>query len=171
MLHTFRTANGLSSKRFDNLFIHKSELLGQNLGADDTVVFVDDFVGTGEQAVTAWKESLGELLPGRPRIFLILAVAIREAIAKIGEETPIKVHAFRKLGEHDNFFAAECVHFGHTEKARALHYCKVADAANPRGFGACGLLLVLAHRCPNNSLPILHSKTADFRGLFPRSGA
>src|SRR5207245_1228910 len=76
MLHTFRAANGLNAERFDNLFIHKSELLRQNLGAADTVVFVDDFAGTGEQAVTAWKESLGELLPGRPRIFLVLAVAI-----------------------------------------------------------------------------------------------
>lgn len=168
MLHTFRAANALSAERFDNLFIHKSELLRQDLGPDDTVVFVDDFAGTGEQAVTAWKESLGELLPGRPRIFLVLAVAIREAITRIGKETPIKVHAFRNLREHDNFFAVDCVHFGRTEKARALDYCKVADAANPRGFGACGLLLVLAHRCPNNSLPILHSHQPAFRGLFPR---
>lgn len=168
MLHTFRTATGLSAARFDDLFIHRSDLLRENLSADDTVVFVDDFAGTGNQAVTAWNESLGELLPGRPRTFLALVVAIHEAIAQITSHTPLKVRVFRHLRGHDNFFAPQCTHFNRTEKARTLDYCNVADQASPRGYGACGVLLVLAHRCPNNALPILHSNRPAFSGLFPR---
>jgi hypothetical protein len=168
MLHTFRAAVGLSAARYDDLFAHPSDLLREKLTPDDTVVFVDDFAGTGNQAVTAWNNALGELLPGRPHMFLILAIALRGAITHITDHTPIKVRAFRHLQERDNLFAAECVHFNGPEKARALHYCTLADAANPRGYGACGVLLVLAHRCPNNSLPILHSNRPEFRGLFPR---
>jgi hypothetical protein len=168
MLHTFRVAVGLTAERYADLFIHRSDLLRENLTADDTVVFVDDFAGTGQQAVDAWNESLGILLPNRPHTFLLLAVVIREAATKIGRETPIKVRAFRNLGPQDNFFAPGCTHFNGHEKARALDYCAIADGAHPRGFGECGVLLVLAHRCPNNSLPILHSNNPAFRGLFPR---
>lgn len=168
MLHTFRRAAGLASDRFNELFIHRSDLLRENLSANDTVIFVDDFSGTGTQAVTAWNESLSELLPGRPRTFLVLVVAIHDAVTYITSNTPIQVRAFRRLRAHDNFFATQCTRFNGTEKAGTLEYCTIADAANPRGFGACGVLLVLAHRCPNNSLPILHSNNAAFRGLFPR---
>lgn len=168
MLHAFRTATGLTAARFDDLFIHRSDLLREQLIADDTVVFVDDFAGTGNQAVTAWNESLGELLPGRPRIFLVLVVAIDTAIQQIRSQTPMAVTAFRRFRAHDDFFAAQCAHFNGPEKASVLHYCNLADAENPRGYGECGVLLVFAHRCPNNSLPILHSNKPAFRGLFPR---
>lgn len=168
MLHTFRAATGLAGDRFRELFALRSELPRQMLTAADTVVFVDDFAGTGTQAVTAWNEVFGELLPGRPRTFLVLAVAIHEAITHITRETPLQVRTFRRLRAHDNFFAAQCTRFTGGEKARTLEYCNIADAGNPRGFGACGVLIVLAHRCPNNSLPILHSKNPAFGGLFPR---
>lgn len=168
MLHAFRLATGLAGERFDDLFIYRSDLPRQNLTADDTVVFVDDFAGTGTQAVTAWNEVFGELLPGRPHMFLVLAAAIHEAILHITNETPLKVRTFRRLRTHDNLFAAQCTRFSTGEKARTLEYCNIADAVSPRGFGGCGTLIVLAHRCPNNSLPILHSKNAAFRGLFPR---
>jgi hypothetical protein len=168
MLHTFRTATGLTAARFEDLFVHRSDLLREEVTEDDTVVFVDDFAGTGNQAITAWSESLSELLPGRPRIFLVLVVALDGAIQEIAKETPMAVKAFRRFRAHDNLFAGECTHFSGAEKATVLNYCGIADAANPRGYGSCGLLLVFAHRCPNNSLPILHSSRPAFRGLFPR---
>ena len=168
MLHSFRTATGLAAARFADLFIHRSALLREQLTADDTVVFVDDFAGTGNQAVVAWNESLGELLPGRPRIFLVLVGAIDAAIQQISAQTPISVRAFRRFRARDNFFHIECTYFSGGEKASVLQYCRVADAANPRGYGACGVLVVFAHGCPNNSLPILHASRPAFRGLFPR---
>lgn len=38
------------------------------------------------------------------------------------------------------------------------------------GFNECGLVLVLSHNCPNNSLPIIwhESKSKGIRALFPR---
>lgn len=47
MLHRCRTALGLTSGRYAELFIHKADLLREKLDADDSVAFVDDFSGTG----------------------------------------------------------------------------------------------------------------------------
>jgi len=168
MLHTFRVANGLGASRYDELFIHKADLLREELEPDDTVVFVDDFAGTGNQAINAWNESLGELLPGQPRAFLVLVAARDQAIDRINKDTSLTVRAHRRLRPRDDLFATGCSWFSTSDKARVLHYCRRADIENPRGYGSCGLLIVFAHRCPNNSLPILHAPTAAFRGLFPR---
>jgi len=168
MLHVFRIANNLSSSAFDELFAYKHELLRQRLVAEDTVVLVDDFAGTGDQAAAAWHESLGELLPGRPRVFLLLVAAVQAAVTRIASETPLRVQPFRRLRAGDNVFGPECAHFSGAEKRAILSYCRRADATRPRGYGDCGLLIVMAHGCPNNSIPILHSRSQRFRGLFPR---
>lgn len=168
MLAAFRRANGLSRADFNELFIHKADLLSANLGPKDTVVFVDDFTGTGDQVIKAWTESLGELLPGGPRAFLVLVVAVEAAARRIARETPLAVRAFRYLRARDNLFANECGHFSRPEKGTILTYCQRADRSNPRGYGECGVLLVFSHRCPNNSLPILHARRRHFWGLFPR---
>ncbi len=49
MLHRWRSATNLSASRYDELFIEKRDLLREGLGTEDTVVFVDDFAGTGQQ--------------------------------------------------------------------------------------------------------------------------
>ncbi|MBQ6741373.1 MAG: hypothetical protein IJR04_02135 [Bacteroidales bacterium] len=36
------------------------------------------------------------------------------------------------------------------------------------GFNECGLLLVLSHNTPNNTMPVIWEDTNKFRGLFPR---
>lgn len=36
------------------------------------------------------------------------------------------------------------------------------------GFNECGLLLVLSHNTPNNTIPVIWEDTSKFRGLFPR---
>lgn len=167
MLMTFRRANSLGAT-FNELFVYKADLLREDLGPEDTVVFVDDFAGTGDQAISAWNESLGELLPRQPRTFLVLVVAVERALRRIAAETPLMVRTFRHLHERHNFFANECTYFSSAEKRTILSYCRRADRSNPQGYGSCGLLVVMAHRCPNNSLPILHARRTAFRGLFPR---
>lgn len=68
----------------------------------------------------------------------------------------------------DNIFSPLCQHFAETEKTALLKYCRQADRSNPKGFGECGLLVVIAHRCPNNAIPVLHANHGDWQGLFPR---
>jgi hypothetical protein len=175
MLHRSRTALGLTGGRYNDMFIHMSDLLRASLGADDNVVFVDDFAGTGEQACRAWRGDpemkitrLAELLPGSPKTYLILVAAGRRAVDRIAQETKLKVVARHVLGPADNIFSGDCQHFTQAEKDALLAYSRRADRKHPRGYGDCGFVIVLAHRTPNNSIPVLHANHERWRGLFPR---
>jgi len=167
VLYHFRVANRLTAARYDELFISKRDLLEQNLGPEDTVVFVDDISGSGEQAIGNWAV-LRELLPRSPRVFLILVVSSTAAKARIEGETKLRVLHHIELTDADRVFSTHCGHFTRHEKERILHYCRRADHHLPYGWGACGFVVVFAHRCPNNSIPILHARNRSWTGLFER---
>jgi hypothetical protein len=169
MLHKWRTALGLTGAKYHELFVHKADLVKENLGADDSVAFIDDFAGGGEQACD-WRSTLAELLPGNPRTYLILIAAGHKAAARIPQETPLKVFTNQVLRPDDDIFSASCQHFTSNEQHRLLKYCQVADRKRPKGWGNCGFVIVLAHKTPNNSIPILHANHRGWRGLFPRHG-
>jgi hypothetical protein len=178
MLYQFRVANGLDARRFNELFVARSELFRQRsdddpqkLGADDSVVLLDDFSGTGTQVCEAWNDpetSFGSLLAGVGKVYLILVAAAKAARKRILAETSISPISAHELHEADNVFSEKCTHFTQTDRARLLHYCTIADKRAPRGFGDCGFLIVFQHRPPNNSLPILHADHSKWTGLFPR---
>lgn len=168
MLHQFRLANGLSSAQFDELFIGRSDLLRSGLGIDDTVVFLDDFVGSGKQAVDAYQGMFQELTAGIGNVYLFTVAAYEKGVERIRSLTSIELFAHRHLGYRDSLLHQECVHFSAGEKNRILHYCKSASPIRPLGFGDCGLVIVLSHQCPNNSLAILHATSQIWEPLFPR---
>lgn len=168
MLHQFRRANELHSNAFDELFVTKADLIREDLGPDDTVVYVDDFVGTGNQATESWVAEFEELTPRQPDRYLVLAAATDSAISRIEKASPLRVISSRRLRASDNLFSDACRTFSDNEKRAILRYCSRADDKYPRGYGDCGLLVVFAHGCPNNSIPILHSGGGSFSGLFPR---
>lgn len=168
MLHALRMATGMNRKEFNPIFVYRSDLVRMKPTANDTVVLVDDFSGSGKQACDAWDEVFAELLSEGPRVILLLIAATREALNKIRSQTAMDAVCGTTLTPRDNLFDGACNHFTAAEKAKVLTYCEKADGARPKGFGECGLLLVLAHRCPNNSIPILHASHAQWEGLFPR---
>jgi hypothetical protein len=169
MLHQFRLANHLNHREFDSLFIGRSDLLRSGLGADDTVVFLDDFVGSGTQAVTAWRTMFQELTAEIGNVYLVTVGAFRMGSERIRRETRMQLLTHRSLGYQDSLFHDGCAHFTAHEKNRILHYCKIASSAHPRGFGDCGLVIVLYHQCPNNSLAVLHASSQAWEPLFPRN--
>jgi len=180
MLHHFRVANRLGAAKYNPLFLTRSELFRRpnlperdrdRLGADDVVVLLDDFSATGKQVCEAWNDpvtSFGALLAGVGTVYLILVAASLKAMKRIKEETSIELVHAHQLNETDNVFAEECAHFTTTDRARLLHYGKIADAKRPKGFGDSGFVVVFQHRAPNNSIPILHADHDEWIGLFPR---
>jgi len=175
MIHRSRTALRLTGRQFDELFIYRADLLREELGPNDSVVFFDDFAGTGQQACQAWRgdpdtrvPALAELLPGDPKTYLILIAAGQRAINRIGQETKLNVFTKHVLGPADNIFSEDCYHFTPPEKDSLLTYCKRADHKWPRGYGNCGFVIVLAHKTPNNSIPVLRASHDQWKGLFPR---
>lgn len=180
MLYQFRLANGLDARRYNDIFVNRSELfrrtmLPENdpkrLGSDAIVVLLDDFSGTGTQVCDAWNDpqtSFGALLAGVGKVYLIVVAASRAARTKITEETSLTLVPAHYLDDRDNVFSTSCQHFNSGERTRLLHYGRKADNKNPKGFGECGLLVVFQHRAPNNTVPILHVDNNSWAGLFPR---
>lgn len=169
MLYSFRSASGLTSSRYDELFIYTSELFSQEppLEACDNVVFVDDFSATGDQACKAWPNIL-ELLPYNPKVYLMLIRSTTRARKRICNETDFQVVPYAELDDSDNFFSSKCRHFSRPEKITMLQYCNRANKKNPRGYGDCGLVVVFTHKCPNNTIPVLHAHNSKWEGLFRR---
>jgi hypothetical protein len=168
MLYQFRLANSLSGKAHKEMFIHPSQLMLQKLGANDTVVFLDDFVGTADQVCGAWRDSFAELVAGIGHVYLIVVAAVDNARRRIETETEIRLVSAHELTDSDNLFSASCVHFSDAEKASLGTYCATADHKRPRGYGDCGLVVVFQHRCPNNSIPALHRSHNRWTPIFPR---
>lgn len=167
MLHRFRWANDLGSRKFKELFIYKGDLPGEKLTPEDTLVLVDDFAGTGNQASSNWTE-LQELVPDGPRIFLVLVAATTIAIKRIQKDTDLVVAADMTLDDSDNIFHKACSALEPAEKEALLKYCRIADKNWPRGYKDCGLVIVFAHNCPNNSIGVLWADHANWSGLFVR---
>jgi hypothetical protein len=171
MLHQFRIANGLDARQLNELFVNRSDLFRQPKSADDVVVLLDDFSGTGTQVCDAWNNpatSFGSLLAGVGKVYLILVAASKAARKRISHETDICPVPAHELGDSDNVFSDHCKHFTKADRVKLLHYGELADKKHPRGFGNCGFVVVFQHRSPNNSIPILHADHARWTGLFPR---
>jgi hypothetical protein len=171
MLHHFRVANQLDRASSNELFVHRSALLTQGLGADDTVVLLDDFSGTGNQICEAWNDpqvAFGELLADVGQVYLILVASTNLALKKIAAETRLSVIPTRTLTDSDNIFSKSCKHFSEADRECLLRHCKRASARAPMGFGDGGLVVVFQHRTPNNTIPVLHVVHEKWTGLFPR---
>lgn len=171
ILYLLRQGAKLDAKKYNELFITRRDLVSAELGADDTVVLVDDFSGTGDQICTAWTDrevSFGELLAGVGSVIIILIAATKDAKRRIISETGAKVWVGNDLDSRDNLFSDECLRFTAADKIKLQKYCKKASPANPNGYGNCGLVVVFEHRTPNNTVPILHMTHDNWYGLFPR---
>jgi hypothetical protein len=167
MLRVFREATRMNPERFKDLFCSASDLASKALTAQDTVVFVDDFSGTGQQVTKVWPV-LAELIASEAKCHLLLTAATEAAIDEIASKTELIMHASCVLSKTDNLFNAECTHFSKDEKKLVEKYGKIADRNHPRGWGKCGILFVLSHKTPNNTIPILHVNNRKWVGLFPR---
>jgi len=168
MLRLFREANSLNEQKYDDLFRSILEIPSLKLSAEDTVVLVDDFAGTGRQVCTRWP-TLTELIACDARCYLALTAATADALSRIGTETALEVLVHSRIAKNENIFAASSRRFAAGDLAALITYCNRADRKNPRGWGDCGLLYVLSHKTPNNTIPILHTNHRSWVGLFPRS--
>jgi hypothetical protein len=170
MVHRFRLANKLNNDRFfSSLFIERSELLRHGFGRNDTVVFLDDFIGSGKQAVDAWQTMFQELTATVGNVFLLSVAAFANGADRIKSETRLELITHRHLTLQDSVREVACARFTAEEKAKLHHYCKIASPAKPWGYGDCGLVVVLSHQCPNNSIAILHESSNQWEPPFPRS--
>ncbi|WP_428248400.1 phosphoribosyltransferase-like protein [Ferrovibrio sp.] len=167
MLRMFAEANRLQQESHRSMFVSPRELPQLKLTAEDTLIFVDDVSGSGNQVVHYWPTML-ELIASEARAFLVLTAVTQTALAAINANTELEVVAQYVIDHSGNVFHDDCKFLTAAEKKKLLAYCQMADAKNPQGYGNCGLLLVLSHKTPNNTIPVIYCHHDGWQGIFPR---
>jgi hypothetical protein len=132
------------------------------------IVFIDDFVGSGEQLSRYWNEVLTQIIPPpRPALYFASLVGYDPGIQVIHHETPLRVVTGHYIP------AAGCldltVSFTNGEKDVIRNYCG-AVGNQPMGFGSLELLLAFTYGCPDNTLSVLRGskRQRKWKGILPR---
>ena len=154
------------------------------------IVFVDDFVGTGQTAIRQFRDffeqnpACVEIVKQRGIEMWYVAVAgTREgvgALRRFLETVPIKVKVTcaDELDSGDKAFSQESTIWLDSEERElareiAASFGERLEGRAPLGFGDTQGLIVFEHNCPNTSLPILYKRRKAFgeafQPLFPRS--
>jgi hypothetical protein len=146
------------------------------------VVFVDDFVGTGDSAIEQLRRLAdrdgGAWPDHRIRTFLVAVAGLSGARTRLEEAAvafgkDVIVRLCDTFGPEDSLFGDTSRAF-ETERdrieaadiARRYGARLVPDA--PLGYGGLGIAVVFDQSIPNNSLPILWQASSTWRPLFPR---
>ena len=168
IIRRYRNANRLSN--WGSQFITSTELPEKLYGLEKPVVFfLDDFVGTGNQVSEAWQETIGQVVPDYIPLYLAVVAAMGEGIARIENETPLKVLCVHTLGPRWQLTESACQSFSSSEKSAIKVYCRKAGNL-PLGFQEAALLLSFAYGTPNNTISVIRGskKQRPCPGLLPR---
>jgi hypothetical protein len=147
-----------------------------------TLVFIDDFIGTGESACKCFKQinaQCGDLLrASQLRIFFITLSGFEQGKQKIEEvlreiNLNVRVRVCELLGEENKCFSESSSLFSEIlerERAKTIAYrygvTLVPD--HPLGYGECQAAIAFEDSCPNNTLPIFWSDAHGWIPLFKR---
>ena len=176
LLYYFRQVNEIDTRRFAHIHdVVRQIRQKQNVSL---CVFIDDFCGTGQQAVQYAFEAASTLQRLQCKTHYYVLVAVDEAIDRVRDahvfdevqcvvEITSEYRAFSNntlyyMGEESNSLSKDRM------KAIAEIYGRLLDPLAPLGFGDGELLLGFCHNVPDNTLPIFRSARADWQAPFPR---
>ena len=148
------------------------------------LVFIDDFIGTGESAQAYFRrlaEESGQVLRQTDlKIYFIAVTGCQESQGSIEEtiaqcDLPIEVHICDPLDSSAKCFSEDSLIFpDETERLQAMRIAQEHGARivkhSPLGYGDCQTAIVFPDSCPNNNLPILWAESDKplWRPLFRR---
>jgi hypothetical protein len=172
--------------------VHPSQALEVLLtGSLRPIVFVDDFVGSGNQFVHTWKrlvlisgsqtsfERIAALHAGAPLYYCPL-LCTETGLAAINKACPgIAVSPAHILSSRYSAFSAESIFWPKDLQATATEFIRQASdrAGIPdnngrvndwRGFRKLGLAIAFAHSVPDATLPLFYWEQRGWRPLVRR---
>lgn len=146
----------------------------------DTVVFVDDFLGSGNQFENFFKQWKFNEHDSGIKYFYAPVVAHQHGIDFLARQLPnVHVVPAETLGESHNFFSEKVwMRLGQggisADEAKSwyLNFCSSRDIKPDKvsllGYNDMALTFGFSHATPNNSLPILWNETTTWQPLLER---
>ena len=184
LLYYFRQENGLDKA----LFVHSHELFEGTSAKPRLprglkhIIFLDDFCGSGRQAVRYSRGLLDRIRATSATVRLSYYPVFATSAGLLRVREKAKFNDVQTAFEFDESFRAleaDSRYFREThdkiDRAYAAEMCrrygqKLSPSA-PVGYGDCQLLLGFAHNVPNNTLPIFWADGAHdhpWHPVFPR---
>ncbi|WP_432282666.1 phosphoribosyltransferase-like protein [Shewanella frigidimarina] len=154
-----------------------------NLNDIETIIFIDDFVGTGEQFLTFCEKHVDEKVFGsKINILYAPITANQQGLNNIAAKRPdIHVCPIEIVTDEDNFFTAVKNEFEltHIEVLELdTYYSNFMKKINldrlgrkvsmVKGYGGLALTYAYEHGTPNGSLPLLWANSDVYTSLFSR---
>lgn len=136
------------------------------------ICFIDQFVGSGHNIAQCW-EQVKQFSNDNHKYYVGCNIASNEGIELINSESDgiLNVITPQPIPETNKIFNDDNATFTDPEKAILKEYCeRVEPKQNMRyGYNNGQFLIVIYHKTPNNTIPILHKSHTEWVSLFPRT--
>lgn len=169
ILYYFRQINGLPL----SFFLERWDDITENT---ESLILVDDFLGTGDTAVLFWESSIIQNIIKNSKIELYYMVlsALEIGFNKVKANTNFKIICPQIFGEEYRVFSSFSLVFPQEEKrGSAKKVCEfygnnLEGKKYALGYKDSETLLGFHHNIPNNTLPVIWSDKKGWASLFPR---
>ena len=177
ILYHYRITNVIPQIKFVDLDGLRDRLMNSGENSVDSVVFIDDFIGTGGEAIRVLSMELVEILQNHEfkyAGFHALA-GFMHGVQEIKRHVTLDVEVAHLLTESDQVFheASEALGADFFDRLRykeiAKEYGRKLFPAGPLGYGDCQALVAFFYNTPNNTLPIIWSEANGWRPLLRRT--
>jgi hypothetical protein len=169
--YSFRKSNQIHESKF----IPYTDLNSNNLKSISHLVFIDDFIGTGNQCIDVWRDLITKLkqFNASPKLVYATLVATQNGKKEVEEKTTFKVLASNLYENKDIPFHQDSKIFKDDiskEKAKKIvtKYGANLYPKYPLGYKDNSLLIGFYYSTPNNTLPIFWSSNNNWKALLTK---
>jgi broad specificity phosphatase PhoE len=141
------------------------------------LIFLDDFIGTGGQAIELLSRELKEILVkgNFQYVGLHALVGFAESVKRIKKETGVDVLVAHTLTDKDKVFheASDMLTDDYFDrqnmKDTMTDYGHHLYPIGPLGYGGTQALIAFFYNTPNNTLPVIWARSDRWMPLLPRA--
>jgi hypothetical protein len=162
----------------DNSFLRASDLTESRLRERPNVVFIDDFVGSGQLVARTIEELVVPLRARVPEARFVFGtmLAMERGVRRFYGQTQLGLCTSMTVGTSAEPFSEDSVIFRTTEarrdaEMRVRKYTERLSPKSPLGYGGSQALIGFFFGTPNNTLPIFWRSSPEWRPLLPHGDA
>lgn len=169
ILYYFRQINCLPL----SFFLERLDDITENT---ESLILVDDFLGTGDTAVLFWESPIIQniIKNSQIKLYYMVLSALEIGLNKVKANTNFKIICPQIFGEEYRVFSNSSFIFPQEEKKEsAKKVCEfygnnLEGGKYALGYKGSEALLGFHHNIPNNTLPVIWSDKKGWFPLFPR---